>query len=110
MRKGIRIGLVLVGVIGSVAAGVAEWRRQGPYGAIGPPVTRGVDAESGFEVVAFSSRGYGPPDTWCVMDGARVVRVDIDDDRDGVVDTREVYGPDGTVQTRVALHSSGRTR
>ena len=46
------------------------------------------------EVLKYDSNGDGKFDTVSYMDGARIVRIEIDRDGDGKVDRWEYYGPD----------------
>ena len=41
--------------------------------------------------LVYDSNGNGKPDTWSYMEGARVLRIEIDQDEDGAVDRREYY-------------------
>jgi len=45
-------------------------------------------------LLKYDSNGNGVVDTWSYMDGARVVRIEIDKDEDGKIDRWEYYGPD----------------
>jgi hypothetical protein len=46
------------------------------------------------QLLKYDSDGNGKIDTWSQMDGARVVRIDLDKDEDGLIDRWEYYGPD----------------
>jgi hypothetical protein len=46
------------------------------------------------QLLKYDSNGNGVIDTWSYMDGARVVRIEIDQDEDGKIDRWEYYGPD----------------
>jgi hypothetical protein len=46
------------------------------------------------QLLKFDSNGNGKTDTWSYMDGARVVRVEIDKDEDGKIDRWEYYDAD----------------
>jgi hypothetical protein len=46
------------------------------------------------KLLKYDSDGNGVVDTWSYMDGARVVRIEIDKDEDGKIDRWEYYGPD----------------
>ncbi len=46
------------------------------------------------KLLKYDSNGNGIVDTWSYMDGARVVRIEIDKDEDGKIDRWEYYGPD----------------
>jgi hypothetical protein len=46
------------------------------------------------QLLKYDSNADGKIDTWSHMDGARVVRIDLDKDGDGLIDRWEYYGPD----------------
>ena len=46
------------------------------------------------ELLTYDSNKDGRTDTWAYMDGATVVRIEIDKDADGTIDRWEYYGPD----------------
>jgi hypothetical protein len=46
------------------------------------------------QLLKYDSNGNGKIDMWSYMDGARVVRIEIDKDEDGTIDRWEHYGPD----------------
>jgi hypothetical protein len=46
------------------------------------------------QLLKYDSNKNGVTDTWSYMDGARVVRIEIDRDEDGKIDRWEYYGPD----------------
>jgi hypothetical protein len=46
------------------------------------------------KLLKYDSNGNGIVDTWSYMDGARVVRIEIDKDEDGKIDRWEYYGAD----------------
>ncbi|HJZ70577.1 MAG TPA: hypothetical protein VKE51_02500 [Vicinamibacterales bacterium] len=65
----------------------------------GPERTRRItpeyDKKTGkLTLLKYDSNGNGRVDTWSYMDGARVVRIEIDKDEDGKIDRWEYYGPD----------------
>ena len=45
-------------------------------------------------LLKYDSNGNGKVDTFSYMDGARVVRIEIDKDEDGKIERWEYYGPD----------------
>jgi len=45
------------------------------------------------QLLKYDSNGNGKIDTWSHMEGARVVRIDLDKDEDGLIDRWEYYGP-----------------
>jgi hypothetical protein len=57
------------------------------------------DAATGkLSLLKYDSNGNGTFDTWSYMDGARVVRIEIDKDEDGKMDRWEYYGPDSKLE------------
>lgn len=52
------------------------------------------DQTGKLQLLTYDSKGTGKPDTWSYMDGAKVIRIEIDADGDGVVDRWEYYGAD----------------
>jgi len=50
------------------------------------------------ELLKYDSNGNGVPDTFSYMDGAKVVRIEIDKDEDGKIDRWEYYGPDQKIE------------
>ena len=46
------------------------------------------------EQLLYDSKGNGKTDKWSYMDGTRVLRVESDDDENGVIDRWEYDGPD----------------
>lgn len=46
------------------------------------------------QLLKYDSNGNGKVDTWSYMDGARVLRIEIDKDEDGTIDRWEYYGAD----------------
>jgi hypothetical protein len=50
------------------------------------------------QLLKYDSNGNGTIDTWSYMDGARVVRIEIDNDEDGKIDRWEYYGPDQKIE------------
>jgi hypothetical protein len=58
-------------------------------------ITPEYDKKTGrLELLKYDANGNGVVDTWSYMDGARVVRIEIDKDEDGKIDRWEYYGPD----------------
>jgi hypothetical protein len=49
-------------------------------------------------LLKYDSNGNGRVDTWSYMDGARVVRVEIDEDEDGTIDRWEYYTADQKIE------------
>ena len=50
------------------------------------------------QLLKYDANGNGTVDTWSYMDGARVVRIEIDTDEDGKIDRWEYYGPDQKIE------------
>jgi len=46
------------------------------------------------QLLKYDANGNGKTDTWSYMDGAHVVRIELDSDEDGKIDRWEYYGPD----------------
>ena len=58
-------------------------------------ITPEYNAKTGkLQLLKYDSNGNGVIDTWSYMDGARIVRIEIDKDEDGKIDRWEYYGPD----------------
>ena len=49
------------------------------------------DDTGSLRMLTVDSNGNGKPDTWCQMDGSRIVRIEIDADEDGAIDRWEYY-------------------
>jgi len=57
------------------------------------------DQQTGkLRLLKYDSNGNGKVDTWSYMDGARVVRIEIDKDEDGKIDRWEYYGLDQKIE------------
>jgi len=80
-------------------------------GALTIPACSGGDAEARkrispeydkttgkLQLLKYDSNGNGKVDMWSYMDGARIVRVEIDKDEDGKIDRWEYYGPDQKIE------------
>ena len=50
------------------------------------------------QLLKYDANGDGRVDTWSYMDGAMVVRIEIDADHDGTLDRWEHYGADGAIE------------
>jgi hypothetical protein len=50
------------------------------------------------QLLNYDSNGNGKVDTFSYMDGARVLRIEIDTDEDGKIDRWEYYGPDQKIE------------
>ena len=49
-------------------------------------------------LLKYDSNGNGVVDTWCYMDGVRVVRIEIDTDENGSIDRWEYYNADSKLE------------
>src|SRR5204862_160595 len=62
-------------------------------------ITPEYDKTTGkLQLLKYDANGDGITDTWSYMDGARVVRIEIDKDQDGKIDRWEYYGPNQTLE------------
>jgi hypothetical protein len=68
-------------------------------------ITPEYDKAGKLQLLKYDSKDSGRVDTWSYMDGARVVRIEIDRDGDGHVDRWEHYGPDQKLE-KVGTSSS----
>ena len=50
------------------------------------------------QLLKYDANGDGNVDTWSYMDGARVVRIELDTDRDDQIDRWEYYGTDRQIE------------
>jgi hypothetical protein len=50
------------------------------------------------QLLKYDANGDGKVDTWSYMDGARIVRIELDPDQNDVIDRWEYYGPDQTIE------------
>lgn len=57
-------------------------------------ITPEYDKQGKLQLLKYDSNGNAKVDMWSYMDGARVVRIEIDKDEDGAIDRWEYYGPD----------------
>jgi len=96
-RGGLVAAILVLGLAGAVVSGVVAYQTGGPYGDrndTDPRLHREYDPGTGkVTKVAFAADGSLRIDHWCEMDGERLLRMEIDDDGDGVADRREHYGP-----------------
>lgn len=103
-------GILITGFILAVVSGVVAWQVGGPYGERlehDPRASIQQDPDTGLTVVAFDSDGNLTLDTKGYLDGERLVRLDEDEDEDGVVDRREHYGASGQLERVEYLDSAG---
>ncbi len=56
------------------------------------------DATGRLQLLKYDADGDGTIDTWSYMDGARVVRIELDLDQNNVIDRWESYGPDQAIE------------
>jgi hypothetical protein len=57
------------------------------------------DAATGrLQLLKYDANGDGTIDTWSYMDGARVVRIELDPDQNTIIDRWEYYAPDQTLE------------
>lgn len=56
------------------------------------------NATGRLQLLKYDANGDGTIDTWSYMEGARVVRIELDRDQNRVVDRWEYYRPDQTVE------------
>jgi hypothetical protein len=107
------IAIISIGMILAVVAGVAAYKTCGPYGEqcrTDPRVRRVYDSETGrLRLLIYDADGNGRFDTWSFMDGERLLRMEIDEDEDGVTDRSEEYGPDGQLLRSTRRNSVGTT-
>ena len=97
LRRRFAAAIMVMGLAGAVVSGAVAYRSGGPHGeraGSDPRVRRVYDPATGkLTMVAFAADGSLRIDHWCYMDGERLLRMDVDEDRDGRVDRREYYGP-----------------
>jgi hypothetical protein len=84
---------LLIAVL-DVAIGGCSNAGAGAAGRITPE----YGADGKLQLLKYDSTGGGAVDTWSYMDGARVVRIEIDTDTDGRIDRWEHYGSDRNLQ------------
>ena len=96
-RRRLAAAIMVVGLAGAAVLGAVAYRSGGPHGeraGSDPRVRRVYDPATGrLTMVAFAADGSLRIDHWCYMDGERLLRMDVDDNRDGRPDRREYYGP-----------------
>jgi hypothetical protein len=74
-----------------VSASLACQRPPGPTKKIEPTYNKKTGR---LELLRYDSNGDGRFDTFSYMDGARILRIEIDQNEDGKIDRWEYYGPD----------------
>ena len=91
VRAALRVGIpILIGSLTSLGCGAA-----GDNGRV-EPVYDGATGK--LQLLKYDASGDGTIDTWSYMDGARVVRIELDPDQNNVIDRWEYYGPDQTIE------------
>ncbi len=103
MRSTLAIVIGVGILLSAVALGLAVWTRPGRSTAAGA-----IDDKSTEDVVAFSTKGTGKPDTWSYLTGGRVVRMEYDKDGNGAIDRWEYFDSNGSVERVFQLDASGR--
>ncbi len=98
--------LVLVVLSALAAAGCESPRTADARKRIEPV----YDPRTGrLQLLKYDADGDGTVDTWSHMDGARVVRIEIDKNQDGKIDRWEDYGADQKLQqVGVSRRDSGK--
>lgn len=87
-------------VAGILAIGVGTYHAWGPYGQRAqdsPGIHRDYDANGQLQRIVYDAHGRHRADTWSYFDRGRVLRTDVDQDGDGLVDTSYYYDADGNV-------------
>jgi hypothetical protein len=56
------------------------------------------DATGKLQLLKYDANGDGTIDTWSYMDGARVVRIELDSDQNRIIDRWEYYRADQTIE------------
>jgi len=85
----------VVVLVFALATACCEWRDPEAAKRIQPI----YDQKTGkLQLLKYDSNNNGVIDTWSYMDGARVVRIEIDKDEDGKIDRWEYYGPDQKIE------------
>ena len=83
--------------------------------ACGTPPTDGRvapvydDSTGRLQLLKYDANGDGTIDTWSYMDGARVVRIELDPDQNNVIDRWEYYGADQTIEKIGASRAGDNT-
>ena len=104
--------IICVGFVAAVASGVVSYRGQGRYGDLDesdPRVRKEFDPQTGeLTLVAFDSDGNLRIDTWSYMKGDRLIRMEVDADEDGAIDSRSFYSPGEVLDRTEYVDSTGR--
>jgi hypothetical protein len=64
------------------------------------------DKTGKLQLLKYDADGNGKVDTWSYMDGARVVRIEIDKNEDGNIDRWEYYGADQKLEKVGSSHAN----
>lgn len=105
-RSYIEAAILATGLVAAVGSGVWAYRSGGPYGekfSVDPRVRKTYDARGRVSVVAFDASGDLVFDTWSYFDGDRLIRMDFDDDQDGLLDRRRFFNADGSIERTQSL-------
>ena len=90
------------GLVLAVASGVIACRVGGPYGELlnpDPRVRRVYNDETGtLELVMYDTSGNLRWDMWSYMDGDRVLRMEYDNNEDGLIESWEYFRADQTTE------------
>ena len=78
----------------ALSAAACSSERQEARNRIAPE----YDKAGKLSLLRYDSNGDSKVDMWSYMDGAKIVRIDIDLDADGAVDRWEYYGDDQTLE------------
>jgi antitoxin component YwqK of YwqJK toxin-antitoxin module len=73
-----------VAMLMAALGGCREARKDGQIQAT-------YDETGKLRLLTYDSNSNGKPDMWSHMDGARIVRIEIDKDEDGAIERREYY-------------------
>jgi hypothetical protein len=99
-RRTVKLALALA----LAASAMACSRPKPPAAGPNDPVEKVYDRKTGrLTLLTYDTNRDGRIDTWCRMDGTRVVRVEADRDGDGKVDRWEYYSGDGQKVEKIGL-------
>jgi len=109
----LELAILLCGLATAVVSGMIAYRVSGAYGErdrVDSRVRRFLDPATGrLRLLVYDASGDGTFDTWAYMDGERVLRTEIDEDNDGLIDQWEYYGADGIIEkTGLSSKHDGR--
>jgi 5-hydroxyisourate hydrolase-like protein (transthyretin family) len=89
LRESVAIPILIVGLTSAACGTPAGGGRIEPVYD---------DATGRLQLLKYDANGDGTIDTWSYMDGARVVRVELDPDQNNVIDRWEYYGSDQAIE------------